>query len=1076
MRKSLLKKTLLLGLFVLISTSAFLFLRPTKEDNILNEQEYHETGGKEAQEFFEQMIRNPKTGKIPVESLVSISNKMQKDARSTRKVNAAKGVTTTIWQERGSSNIQGRLKCILIDKSDPSGNTLIVGSDTGGLWKTTNAMSDDPTWAVIDDFMSFLHTQSVAQNPVNLDEMYCTTGNISWISPETAGVGLYKSSDGGDTWNHLTTTNNGNFKHSGNVVINSTGVIFVATHESGIQRSNDGGTTWSKVLGISVGGGNTNQILDLDLASNGTLYVTTKNKKAYKSSDNGNTWTDISIPGLTSSDYLTRFAVAASNPNKVYAFVEWSKNFLSTDGGATWNRVGDMSINTYGGPDGCITMEVDPNNSNRVYAGGINYNATSNSGANWSRITGNEVHVDAHAITFFNSNVAFIGNDGGIYRTDNASAANPAFKFIGNGLNTLQYYNIDIHPIAYKNYFLGGTQDNGTQRSTGTGITTSENVLGGDGGFAFIDEDQPNIQIAAYQGEGGEYTTDSWASFRRYVGYAPVNQTYFIAPKDYDDVNNRLYTCMNIANSYSVATGFGIIDPVSVSTKTISAMNGGSTTCAMVSPNDPNIVYFGCGNGSLVKVVNPIATTPTATRIMNGAFGWISSIAIEPGDENHIIATYSSFGVNHIVETKNGGTNWTDISNNFPDMPVYNGIFAPNDTSKFILATHLGVWMTENLNGASTNWVSFNDGLANVIVRMVKGRKSDGVVVAGTHGRGLFTTNYFLQSDLPPAAPDNIAVSNITNTSLMLTWDVPSGNANITGYDLYQGTTLMASVNTNSAKITGLSPNTVYSFTVVAKDNKENESSPSEPFSAITAIDSSNNFNIALNASNVTTSFVSTWESLNAVNDGFIPVSSTDRTYPIYGNWDSKNTLRWVQYDWAQNYEIKSVEIYWFTDNGGLLMPTEAYVEYYDGTAWVKLADVPLNANQFNIASFNAINASNIRVSMKNTDQSTGIIEFRVIGKLSSSLGFSEKSIKSISVFPNPASDKINITLGDLATSKNLNVSILDMSGKLIWSKKTAGKNQITLYTQDMNLNNGMYLLKVSNSKIVQTAKIIISK
>ena len=85
MRKPLLKKTLILGLLVLISTSIFLWIKPIKKDNIHTEQEHRETGGKEAQEFFEQMIRNPKTGKIPLENLVNISNKMQIEARTTKK-------------------------------------------------------------------------------------------------------------------------------------------------------------------------------------------------------------------------------------------------------------------------------------------------------------------------------------------------------------------------------------------------------------------------------------------------------------------------------------------------------------------------------------------------------------------------------------------------------------------------------------------------------------------------------------------------------------------------------------------------------------------------------------------------------------------------------------------------------------------------------------------------------------------------------------------------------------------------------------------------------------------------------
>jgi hypothetical protein len=144
---------------------------------------------------------------------------------------------------------------------------------------------------------------------------------------------------------------------------------------------------------------------------------------------------------------------------------------------------------------------------------------------------------------------------------------------------------------------------------------------------------------------------------------------------------------------------------------------------------------------------------------------------------------------------------------------------------------------------------------------------------------------------------------------------------------------------------------------------------------------SGDSINIALIAT-PTTSMVSGWENLNAVNDGFVPKSSNDKTHTAYGNWNSPNTINWVQYDWGQVFIARAVEIYWFDDNGGVLTPTSAYIEYYksETSQWVRLADVPCVKNTFNKVVLGEVKTQKLRVSMINTKQSTGILEFRVWG------------------------------------------------------------------------------------------------
>lgn len=137
--------------------------------------------------------------------------------------------------------------------------------------------------------------------------------------------------------------------------------------------------------------------------------------------------------------------------------------------------------------------------------------------------------------------------------------------------------------------------------------------------------------------------------------------------------------------------------------------------------------------------------------------------------------------------------------------------------------------------------------------------------------------------------------------------------------------------------------------------------------------------NIAPNAV-ATTSYVSPWETIAALNDGFTPANSNDKTNGAYGNWNNPNSLQWVQYDWSQTYTVTSIQVYWFNDGGGVLTPTTAYAEYWNGSAWVNIGNVPLVTNAFNTLAVNNINMTRLRVTMLNPTQSTGMLEWRVYG------------------------------------------------------------------------------------------------
>lgn len=141
--------------------------------------------------------------------------------------------------------------------------------------------------------------------------------------------------------------------------------------------------------------------------------------------------------------------------------------------------------------------------------------------------------------------------------------------------------------------------------------------------------------------------------------------------------------------------------------------------------------------------------------------------------------------------------------------------------------------------------------------------------------------------------------------------------------------------------------------------------------------------NLALIAT-ASTSFVSGWERLAAVNDGFDPTSSFEKSgsRPIYGNWNGDadyGKTNWVQYDWDKYHTIQSVSVYWWTDFGGIMPPTTAIIEYWKDNAWVKAGNVDSITHQYNNLAMESIKTNKIRLTMSSVS-STGICEFKVVG------------------------------------------------------------------------------------------------
>ncbi|MBK9636467.1 MAG: hypothetical protein IPO63_01095 [Bacteroidetes bacterium] len=209
----------------------------------------------------------------------------------------------------------------MVDPNDVTGNTVFAGSVGGGLWKTTNINAAVPNWTPVNDLLSNLAISSIAYDPTNTQIMYFSTGEGYNNIDAIRGLGVFKSTNGGTTWTQLASTNNSTFHYCQKVVVNSTGVVFVATSSGGLQRSANGGTTWTKVLGtgLAITGALSNFCYDVEVAANGNVY-SSLNGSIHKSINAGVTFASAQTLGVVGN--RIELACAPNDSNYVYAIVE----------------------------------------------------------------------------------------------------------------------------------------------------------------------------------------------------------------------------------------------------------------------------------------------------------------------------------------------------------------------------------------------------------------------------------------------------------------------------------------------------------------------------------------------------------------------------------------------------------------------------------------------------------------------------------------------------------------------------------------------------------------------------------
>lgn len=693
---------------------------------------------------------DPASGEIPVERLFAANVLASEQLRQAR-ASGGGPLVTEAWEERGPTNVAGRTRAILFDPNDATNKRVFAGGVAGGLWVTEDITTPTVDWLPIDDFWANLAVSSITYNPSNTLEMYAGTGEGYFNIDAVRGSGIFKSIDGGTTWDLLPATNNPTFYYTQRLAVHHTsGDIYAATR-SGIRRSQDGGNSWELVL--------SGRGVDLAIVPDGRIYATAGIFTAGQvfSTDTGNDgdWDQLNSGSNgfpTGGIQRVEIATSPVNSDLVYAVTQSTSGgvgamYKTTDGGTTWSTIAQPNDVEYGSDFSRgqawydLSLAVDPSSEDTLYVGGINTFRSTNGGGSWTQLshwTGSfgfpYVHADQHGIAFMpgSSDIVIFSHDGGISYTENATDPSPSFINRNKNYNVTQFYAGAINPTSGSNIMLAGAQDNGTQRFAAPGLGGTTEVRGGDGGFTFIDQTEDNYAISSYVRNTYSLSTNGGVTYS--ISLINDNTGSFINPADYDDIEDILYSYRTSSSLYRVLDVTG-----SRSVSQITGSFGGTVTHLRVSPYSAagtSTLFIGTQSGRMFRI-DDAESTPSITEITGPFVGAVSSIDFG-SSEDQILLTASNYGITSVWESIDGGATWQDKEGDLPDMPVRWAMYNPMSRNGVLLATEAGVWETANFNVVSPHWTIAPE-FPLVRTDMLQLRESDMTVMATTHGRGVFT-------------------------------------------------------------------------------------------------------------------------------------------------------------------------------------------------------------------------------------------------------------------------------------------------------------------------------------------------
>ncbi|MEI8047032.1 MAG: T9SS type A sorting domain-containing protein [Bacteroidota bacterium] len=721
------------------------------------------------------------------------------------------------WQPAADQNMSTHNRGIIVSLwINPNNiNEIYAGSNTSGMFRTINGGAQ---WECVTDNINLpsMGVNDIAVHPTNTNIKY-----IAQSMPFGGGAAyIHKTNDNCSTWQTVLSMPVSAYKAACRVVIDPVNpdIVYALMHDE-VYRSMDAGASWQLIFNslTYAGWDQRKMLLDIEFKPNdhNTVFITGNGiTSGYTHTESAELWFTTNATSSTViwqrietglPDYCDRYILANDPNNSSVMYIGYSIGIPGMNGWAdfnvkklnlanytlshvynkNWYNLSDIYTYPFGGIGyWCTGMEVSPTNSNLLFCGGynlevlnmpnqtytfFNYNGAPSAHATW--------HVDQRVFKTATANgktYLFCGNDGGVSRYEYETGI--MISCNGLGFDNNQYYGIG-HAEVDPDFYIGGTQDNGV---IGNGSGSFKATVMGDAYEVIVDPITPNICYATANGGRKSIVKsidyfNSYTSMNNGIPYNPPGlnaRPFNMSPS----TNSTLYVGYNELYRTTNATSN------SVTWQKISDFQNSANP--WITTNDMKAIGLTKANPNLILIgfTGPTWADANQARLFkttDGGVTWsnisaglgntihytsITDIAISPVDANKIWVTFSGYwtnssgnAINKVYYSSNGGTSWTDVTYNLPDLNVNcaNGLMV-NNTYRPLIGNDLGVFL---FDPTTNSWQNISNGLPHVIASDIEIDYSHGQILIGTYGRGIWKT------DIPCA----IGTENTSITS-SLTW------------------------------------------------------------------------------------------------------------------------------------------------------------------------------------------------------------------------------------------------------------------------------------------------------------------
>lgn len=689
----------------------------------------------------------------------------------------------------GPAVMGGRMADIAVHPHKKSTWYIAVGS--GGVWKTTNAGT---TWKPIFDDQNSYSIACVTLDPSNPEIVWVGTGenvsgrHVGW------GDGVYKSMDGGASWQQMGLESS---EHIGKILVDprdgqrifvaAEGPLWSAGGERGVYRSEDGGESWTAVLEIDENTGVTD--IAFDPSNPDTLYAAAYQRRRtvwahmgggpssgiYKSTDGGTTWRQLK-KGLPKGDMgKIGLATTPANPNLVYATIEAGEKekgfYRSTDKGESWEKRNEY-ISGGTGPHYYQVIEASPTNEDRVYQMDVFVHRTNDGGKSFKNMeTGKNKHSDNHMLWIDpeDGDHLLLGADAGLYESYDEGESWRHFP----NLPISQFYRVAVDNAEPFYNIMGGAQDLGTLY----GPSRTNNIegvrnqdwyvpLGADGYHVAFDPDDPDLFYLEFQ-NGNIFRYDKRTEEiidikpypdpdeppERWNWDAPI----LISPHDKERLyvaSHRMWRSADRGESWTAVSPdltrnenryeleiAGQVWSVNDLYDNYAMSNYNTISNISESPVAEGVLYVGTDDGLIQVSEDGGKTWRQATPLPNvheRAFIQCVEASVHDGDTVFAIADAHKFGdyAPYIFKSSDRGQSWDSIVGNLPDNTIGWAIQQDHEAPHLLfLAAEFGLHVS--IDGGES-WFKMTGNVPTIAFRDLKIQRRDDDLVGASFGRGFY--------------------------------------------------------------------------------------------------------------------------------------------------------------------------------------------------------------------------------------------------------------------------------------------------------------------------------------------------